>query len=66
MYDSGLRLYVVSGHANIYYSDDRYYRLRHGVWESTTHFQGNWRRASSKSLPPGLQSKHVAKGKKKK
>jgi phage baseplate assembly protein gpV len=65
VYDSGLGLYVVSGHKNVYYSEGRYYRYHQDVWESATHFDGKWKKTSSKKLPPGLQDKQVAKGNKK-
>ena len=67
VYDSGLGVYAVSGHAGVYFYEGVYYRTHHGVWESTNHFHGNWRKASAKGLPPGLQEKQVAKsGKEKK
>ena len=62
VYDSGLGLYAVSGHADVYFYEGTYYRAHHGVWESTKHFNGNWQKTSSKSLPAGLQEKQVAKG----
>ena len=61
VYDSGLGLYIVSGYASVYFYEGRYYRMHHDMWESTAHFKGNWRKTSSKSLPPGLQEKQVAK-----
>ena len=66
VYNSGIGVYVVSGYTNVYYFEGRYYRSQHGVWESTPHFHGKWRKASCESLPPGLQDKQVAKSKGKK
>jgi hypothetical protein len=66
VYDAGLGLYVVNGHADVYFCEGTYYRAHHGAWESTKHFHGNWKKASSKSLPAGLQNKQVAKGGKEK
>lgn len=64
VYDAGLAVYVVSGHAGVYFSGGYYYRVHRDVWESTKHFHGNWRKTSSKSVPPGLQEKQVAKSSK--
>jgi hypothetical protein len=61
VYDSGIGLYAVSGHAGVYFYEGSYYRANHDGWESTKHFQGNWKKTSSKSLPPGLQTKQAAR-----
>jgi hypothetical protein len=55
-------VYVVVGHADHYYHDGYFYRLRGGLWETSLKFDGNWKLASQKSLPSGLKVKDKANG----
>ena len=65
VYDSGIGVYVASGHAGVYFYEGSYYRLHSGAWEACTQIDGNWRKTSHKKIPPGLENKQVAKGNKK-
>ena len=66
IFDSGLGLYVVSGHPDHYYYDGHFYRLYGSVWEISLRPDGGWSCVSVKSLPRGLQIKQTkTKGKSK-
>ena len=57
VFDSGRGVYVVVGLSDHYYHDGYFYRLRGGLWEMSLKPDGNWKAASRKSLPMGLQVK---------
>jgi hypothetical protein len=57
VYKSDVGVYVVSGHADIYFHKDRYYRLRDGNWKTSVHIGGPWHEVAVKKLPAGLQKK---------
>ncbi len=61
VYDSGIGVYVVVGHSELYYYRDRYYRLNSGSWEVSAHVDGKWAPASDKKVPPGLRKKKICK-----
>ena len=60
VYDSGRGVYIVVGLSDHYYHDGYFYRLRGGLWEMSLKPDGNWKAASQKSLPMGLQVKAKA------
>ena len=62
VFDSGRGVYVVVGLSDHYYHDGYFYRLRGGFWEMSLKPDGNWKAASHKSLPHGLQVKAKANG----
>ena len=69
VYDSGLGVYLVSGHVDVYYYKSTYYRVHKGVFQSGKHIKGPWYKSSHKKVPNGLQkklTKHNNKGKGKK
>lgn len=70
IYKSSIGVYVASGHPDIYFYKDRYYRLRDGSWRISVHIDGPWKAVASKKVPPGLWKKSNkagnAKGKNKK
>lgn len=57
IFDSGLDVYVVVGHANHFYVDGRFLRLRVELWEASASLSGPWQATSTRSLPPGLARK---------
>jgi hypothetical protein len=57
VFDSRLDVYAVVGHANHFYMDGRFLRLRVGVWEASASLSGPWQATSTRSLPPGLARK---------
>lgn len=65
MYDSGLRVYVVSGWTNHYFHKDRYYRVTKSGWQVTKKFGGSWKSVSTSKLPKGLRHTVYVKSKKK-
>jgi len=62
VYDSGRGVYVVVGLSDHYYHDGYFYRLRGGLWEMSLKPDADWKAASEKSLPLGLQVKAKANG----
>ena len=57
VYDSGRGVYVAVGLSDHYYHDGYFYRLRGGLWEMSLKPDADWKAASEKSLPMGLQVK---------
>lgn len=62
VYESSIGMYVVSGHRDVYFQKDRYYRLRGNTWHRSVHINGPWDTVAVKKLPNGLQKKWLAKG----
>lgn len=62
VFDAGLGVYVVVGHAGHYHDGDRYYRWKDGGWSVSVRLDGGWSRVAAHDVPPGLRAKH-AKGK---
>ena len=62
VYDSGRGVYVVVGLSDHYYHDGYFYRLRGSLWEMSLKPDADWKAASEKSLPLGLQVKAKANG----
>jgi hypothetical protein len=58
VYDSGLNMYIVEGHANIYFRDAYYYRDLEDRWEYSSRIRGPWNRMDSRKLPHGLKKLH--------
>ena len=65
VYQSTTGLYLVSGYSNYYFYNNKYLRLKDGLWEASVHFDRSLKPVSEKKLPPGLQKKKN-KGKKRK
>jgi hypothetical protein len=55
VFEAGLGVYVVSGHKDLYYYKERYYRQHNKNWQSSGHFEGPWRKSPDNKVPPGLQ-----------
>ncbi len=55
VFEASLGVYVVSGHKDVYFHKDRYYRLHKKKWQSSGQIDGPWRKTSDKKVPPGLQ-----------
>ena len=55
VFEASLGVYVVSGHKDLYYHKDRYYRLYKSKWQSSGKIDGPWRKSPDNKIPPGLQ-----------
>jgi hypothetical protein len=70
VYQSNIGVYVASGHRDVYFHKDRYYRVRNGSWQISVHVEGPWKAIAPQKVPLGLQKKShdagSAKGKDKK
>jgi hypothetical protein len=60
-YDTGLGVYVVVGHTEVYFHDGLFVRIRSGVWQVSAKIGGPWQPRDTGWVPPGLRSKHHAK-----
>jgi hypothetical protein len=54
VYDSKLRVYVVSGRAKHYYCDGRYYRRERKGWQVSVDIDGPWKLTAETKLPGRL------------
>ena len=63
LFDTGLGVYVVVGHAHHYFHDGRYYRLHESGWRVSAKLDGHWVEIKIKDLPRGLVSVKVKKAK---
>ena len=66
-FDSGLGVYAVLGIPKLYFFDGWYFRWSKDHWQVALHYDGSWRRASKRNVPPGLwkstkQKRHSGKG----
>lgn len=64
VFDRKIGVYVVVGHAHIYFHDDHFYRFADG-WQISARFGGKWIAVRSDRVPPGLAGKNVGKHKRK-
>jgi hypothetical protein len=63
-YDSRLRLYVVLGHRDYYFSDGVYFRYSSGgLWEFAASLGGKWSPASDSKVPKALHKQKRGTGK---
>jgi hypothetical protein len=63
VYDTGLDVYVVSGHRDCYYSAGQYFRFVDGSWEWSVSISSGWKIvADYHDVPSSLCAKH-GKGK---
>ena len=63
VYDAGIGVYVVNSYVDVYFYQDRYYRVRSGACETSLHIGGPWQKASAAKVPAGLQGKMSKAGK---
>ncbi len=63
VFDSKVGVYVVVGHADLFYSDGRFLRLDTGSWQVSASLSGPWKAYSLASVPPGLRKAHPSKAK---
>ena len=61
LFDSGLGVYVVVGHTNIYFHDDWFIRVHNGSWQVSATLDGSWQAKSAAWVPSSLRSKHHGK-----
>lgn len=54
VFEASLGVYAVSGHTNLYYYKDRYYRQHNRRWQTSGHFEGPWRNSPDSIVPQGL------------
>ena len=55
VYDGDLGVYVVVGHAGVYFHASRYYRLGDSSWEWSGQVAGSWTIAPDHGVPTGLR-----------
>ena len=60
-FDSGLGVYVVVGHANIYFHDGWFIRAHNESWQVSATLDGSWQAKSAAWVPSSLRSKHHGK-----
>lgn len=60
-FDQRLGVYIVVGHANVYFHDGWFLRIRSGAWQVSASPAGPWKPKNAESLPPGLRAKYHAK-----
>ena len=60
-FDSHLGVYIVLGHADVYFHDGWFVRIRSGIWQVSAAVDGPWEPRATEWVPPGLRSKHHAK-----
>lgn len=60
VYDAGLDVYIIDGHAGYYYCRDRFYRARGGNWQASFDFSGPWRTVPDTHLPNRLYKYEMA------
>lgn len=61
-FDAELGVYLVVGHLDHYFFDDRYYRRSKKRWEAGPRMEGPWSPIEEADLPPGLRDEHPGKG----
>ena len=62
VFDSGIGVYVVVGHAGHYFYRGNFYRSLNSVWHVSAHIDTGWAVVGSQALPRGL-AKNQGKGK---
>jgi hypothetical protein len=60
-YHSGLDVYVVAGHTDVYFHDGWFVRIRSGIWQVSATLAGPWEPKTADWVPPGLRAKHHTK-----
>ena len=65
VYDAPSGVYIVAGHADHFFSGDRYYRTSGENWEISPGIGGPWKVTNESSIPQGLKSKKPKKSKQK-
>ncbi len=61
LFDSGLGVYVVVGHTDIYFHDGWFIRVHNGSWQVSATLDGSWKAKSAAWVPSSLRSKHHGK-----
>jgi len=51
LYDKVIGIFIVPGHKDTYWRDDRYYHFDHGVWTSSAKADGPWELTSQRDVP---------------
>lgn len=65
VFDSGLGVYVVVNHSDVYFHNSFYLRFFNDRWVMSAHFDGPWEDARENQVPPKLKKSKPKKGKKK-
>ncbi len=61
LFDAGLGVYVVAGHADIYFHDGWFIRVHNGSWQVSATLDGSWQAKSAAWVPSSLRFKHHGK-----
>ncbi len=66
-YDSGIAVYIVSGHKDCYFNDGVYFRYSKSSWGMSAQIGGPWKVAVvDRDVPSGLKVKYAGKSSKSK
>lgn len=60
-FDSGIGVYVVAGHTNLFFLDDHFYRWHNDGWQSSARLDRGWISIGTAKLPGHLAKKHAGK-----
>ena len=60
-FDSGIGVYVVVGHTDLFFWNDYFYRWHDGGWQTSARRNGGWASIGSGKLPGRLARKHAGK-----
>ena len=57
-FDSGIGVYVVAGHSDLFFWDDHFYRWHDSGWQSSARLNRGWISIGTAKLPGRLAKKH--------
>ncbi len=61
-FDSGIGVYVVAGHSDVFFWDDHFYRWHDSGWQTSAGLDRGWIQVATAKLPGHLARKHAARG----
>ncbi len=61
-FDSGIGVFVVEGHTDLFYWDYHFYRRHDGGWQISSRLDHGWISIGAAKLPGHLAKKHAGRG----
>ena len=61
-FDSGIGVYVVAGHSDVFFWDDHFYRWHDSGWQTSAGLDRGWIQVATAKLPGHLARKHAGRG----
>ena len=61
-FDSGIGVYVVEGHTDLFYWDYHFYRRHDGGWQISSRLDRGWISIGAAKLPGHLAKRHAGRG----